>query len=306
MRNLTLEAIVPVTHDIPFLDELPGLAGRLSRVKVLYTDLDGTLLGRGASLLRDGEGNPTLVTAEAIVALNSAKATVVMTSGRNARQLREASRLMGWDDFIGELGCVRSRDRGARLTFETGDWPEGALMNGETPYEAILRVGALELLQERFPGRIEHHAPWHLDREATHVLRGNIPAVEAQGVLDGLPLPVTFVDNGVIHPPRHTLVGVDEVHAIHLVPTGSSKQRAIAADLAERGLGREEAMAIGDSAADVDMAQAVGLMVCVRNGLDDAVLRERARGRDDVCATRGSHGAGWAELATAWLRATEA
>jgi hydroxymethylpyrimidine pyrophosphatase-like HAD family hydrolase len=291
---------------IPLLSGDPATARALARARVLYTDVDGTLLGRGACLLADGAGAPNLDAATAIVALNRAALPVVICSGRNAKQLREITRLVGWPDFIGELGCVRSYDRGARLVYDTGDWPEGATLPGETPYEAIIRVGALSLLQEHFPGLIEYHDPWHLDREVTHVLRGNVPVPEAQAVLDTLPLPVTIIDNGIIHPPKHGLVGVTEVHAIHLAPTGTSKQRAVALDLAERGMSREDAIAIGDSAADVGMAEVVALLAVVANGLRDPVLLERARDHDNVVVTSASHGSGWAELATAWLAAARA
>ena len=291
---------------VPFIDTLPELRPRLAQARILYTDLDGTLLGRGASLLKDGAGRPSLDAAIAVTELNRAGLKVVICSGRNAKQLMEVSRMLGWDDFIAELGTVRNYARGARKVYDTGAWPEDATLDGETPYEAIVRVGALDRLREAFPGLIEYHDPWHLDREVTHVLRGNVPVAAAQTLLDQMPLPVSLVDNGIIHPPRHTLVGVDEVHAYHLVPAGVSKANAIVADLAERGLARDAAIAIGDSAADVAMADAVGLMVVVRNGLDDPVLAAHALERADgeVAATRGSHGAGWRELAEAWLDAT--
>ena len=53
---------------IPLLADIPAALDALSRVEVLYTDLDGTLLGPGGSLLVDGDGAPSAATAEAIVA----------------------------------------------------------------------------------------------------------------------------------------------------------------------------------------------------------------------------------------------
>jgi hydroxymethylpyrimidine pyrophosphatase-like HAD family hydrolase len=290
-------------HDIPHFSDVPGITERLAAAEVLYTDLDGTLLGRGASLVCDGDGSPSLDAATAVVAANRAGLRIVITSGRNAKQLTEVSRLLAWRDFIAELGCLRSYDRGSRRIWETGDWPAGALQGDETPYEAIERIGAVAMLMRLFPGRIEYHDPWHLDRQVTHILRGNVPVAEAQAALDTLALPVTIVDNGIIHPHIHTLHGVDEIHAIHLVPTGASKQRAIAADLADLGIGRDQAIAIGDSAADVGMADAVGLFVTVANGLDDDALTGVARSRDNIAATRGTRGAGWRELVDAWIAA---
>lgn len=285
------------------MDESEGLRERLARAEVLYTDLDGTLLGRGNSLLTDSQGRPTLDAAGAIVALNEAGLRVVITSGRGVKQLVEVARLLGWRDYIAELGTVRAYDRGSRIVYDVPGWPEDALRPGETPHEAITRAGALDVLREHFPGRIEEHDPWHREREVTHVLRGNVSLDEAQPLLDRLELPVALIDNGIIHPPKTSLVGVEEVHAFHLVPKGASKARAISLDLADHGMAADQALAIGDSHADIGMADAVGTMVVVANGLADPVLLAEAGERGDIVATRGSHGAGWRELAEAWLSA---
>ena len=268
-----------------YLDQAPDVLASLAHVEVLYTDLDGTLLGRGASVLRDDTGAPTLDTARAIVDVNIAGLTVVMVSGRNFIQLAEDSRLLGWTDFIGEVGALRSTGRERRVEYMLGDWPEDAVPEGITPYEAILEAGALDMLMTAFPGRIERHVPWDSDRVVTFILRGEVEIEEAQAVLDQIELPVQIVDNGVIHPVNHGLRGVEQIHAYHLVPKGTSKVRAIRYDLESRGLRPEQAAAIGDSRADLDMAEAVGVMVLVANGLDvpavrDAARRYPQRGRD--------------------------
>ena len=293
-------------HEIPFFDQLPDARERLARARILYTDLDGTLLGAGGSLLRDGAGTPTLDGATAVVEVNSAGLPVVITSGRNVKQLTEVSRLLGWRDFIAEVGTIRSYDNGARRIYDLGVWPDGALEAGETPFTAIERAGAVALLQARYPGLVEYHDPWHRDREVTHMLRGKLPIEEAQALLDTLPLPVTIVDNGIIRPLSHGLQAMPEIHAIHLVPSGASKERAIAADLAERGFTRDQALAIGDGTADIGMADAVGLMVCVRNGLDDPTLLAAAVRHTNIAATRGARGEGWRELVGAWIAARRA
>lgn len=287
------------------LDSHPLAPDALARASVLYTDLDGTLLGPGATLLADAAGRPWTGTADAVVALNEAGMTCVVCSGRNRWQLTEVSRMLGWDSFIAEVGCVIVPGRGEPPIYHTGSWGPDAMRDGETPYEAIARAGALDTLTRAFPGRIEEHAPWHLNREATHVLRGNVPLAEAQAALDTLSLPVRIVDNGIVHPPRHSLRGVDEVHAYHLIPDGVHKSDAIARDLARRGLSREDALAIGDSATDVEMADAVALGILVANALADERVLEAAAVRENVAVTRGARGEGWAEFAAAWLAAHE-
>jgi phosphoglycolate phosphatase len=292
-----------VPEPISFIDESPLAAEILGKAEILYTDLDGTLLGRGGCLLADHTGAPSLVAANAITRLNATGLPVVVCSGRNSKQLMELTRLVGWRDFMAELGSVRSYNRSERKVYDTGDWPPGVLLKGETPYDAIVRAGAVDLLEQEYPGFIEYHDPWHLDREVTHVLRGNVPLGEAQTLLDRIPLHIDLIDNGIIHPPKHTLREGIEIHAYHLVPRGVSKANAIAADLAERGFTPDQAIAVGDSAEDVGMAESVGLMVVVNNGLDDPVLVERASGQPYVVATRGRQGHGWRELADAWLAA---
>jgi phosphoglycolate phosphatase len=288
---------------IPLLSDSPAALEALSRVEIVYTDLDGTLLGRGGSLLVDGDGSPSTVTADAIVRVNAAGLTVVVTTGRNRIQCTEITRLLGWRGFIAELGAVVVPERGAEPIYATGDWPADAMLPGETPWQAIERVGAPRLLAECFPGRIEPHAPYHYNREATHLLRGCIDMPEAQAALDVLELPVRIVDNGVIHPIATGLVGVDEVHSYHLAPPGVRKVDAIVEDLARRGLTREQAASIGDAPADVEMADATAVCVLVGNALGHVGVAEAADSRANVYATTGHRGDGWAEFASAWLAA---
>jgi len=227
----------------------------------------------------------------------------VVTTGRNRLQCTEITRLLSWRGFIAELGAVVVTDRGAEPLYNTGDWPAHAMLPGETPWQAIERVGASRLLAERFAGRIEPHAPYHFNREATHLLRGNIDMPEAQAALDALELPVRIIDNGVIHPIATGLTGVDVVHSYHLAPPGIRKVDAIVQDLKRRGLSREQAASIGDAPADVEMADATGVCVLVGNALDHAGVSEAAQARDNVYATVKRRGEGWAEFASAWLAA---
>ena len=68
---------------------------RRRAVRCLYLDLDGTLLGRGASLLHDGEGNVTIDGVRAVQACLRADVEVVLMSGRRRAQVHEDARLLG-------------------------------------------------------------------------------------------------------------------------------------------------------------------------------------------------------------------
>jgi len=294
----------------PLLTESPEAVAALAHVDVLYTDLDGTLLAPGGVLLSDAAGEPSTTTADAVVALRRAGLTVVPISGRTRVQLTELARLLGWSDFLAEMGCVRVQGTGPgrTLSYNTGSWPEGLLGQGETPYDAIRDSGALVALQEAFPGRLEYHTPWHHNREATHLLRGCVSCAEAQAVLNTLTLPVEILDNGMVHPPAHGLACLEPIHAYHLVPAGTSKAQAIALDLAARGLTRNQAAAIGDSAADLSMSASVGITALVANAFDSPRLLEALplRAAEKVVRLEGERGDGWAEFAKAWLAARAA
>lgn len=290
-----------------FLDSSARHLAALARVKILYTDLDGTLLGPGGTLLVDGAGQPSTVTAEAVVSVNRAGLPVVIVSGRTRIQLLEIARVCGWNDFIAEAGAVRSRFDGhaRQLIFDTPCWPAGIPRRERSVFDEIRASGAFEALRAAFPGRIEHHDPWHLNRDASHVLRGCVPLDEAQAVLDTIELPVDLLDNGLVRRTTHGLTCEGPIHAYHIVPKGVSKRRAIALDLAERGLAPEEAAVIGDALTDLECARAVGLAVLVENALEQDGMAEALVEHDNAVIVRGKRGEGWAAFARLWLDALQ-
>ena len=293
-----------MAHEVPYLDESQGLRDALRSARLLYTDLDGTLIARGGCVLADADGEPSTRVAEAIVSAKKAGIRIVPVSGRGRLQLLELTRLLGWQDFIAEAGgvIVHGNGEGAQTIFNIGEWDEATLEPGQTPYEIIEDSGALEILAEVFPGRIEYHAPWHENREITHVLRGCVDRSRAQAVLDDVSPSIDFVDNGIVRN-RGKLRCVGEPHAYHLVPRGVSKAGAILADLARRGLGPQDAVAIGDSASDLGMAEAVGTLVLVGNAFDSTGVTTALETGSfaNVVRTAGQRGDGWAELINAWI-----
>lgn len=282
----------------------------LSRVRVLYTDLDGTLVAPGGSVLADAQANPSVTTAEAIVALNRAGLAVVPISGRGRAQAREVAQILGWSDYIAEAGgiIVHGTGLGSEVRLDCGTWAPDLLEEGVTPFDAINAVRATETLMEAFPGRIEPYAPWQMEREVSLLLRGCcFDLAEGQEVLDRLPLELDLVDNGMLRSYGTLTYREGSAHAYHVVPRGVSKARAIELDLAWRGLSRENAAAIGDSATDLQMADAVGVLALVANALQSpgVIAGLASVPRDNVWRTAGERGEGWAEFARTWLAAVE-
>jgi phosphoglycolate phosphatase len=223
-------------------------------IKCVYTDLDGTLLGRGASLFRTAEGEFTLLAARALEACHRVGVEVVIKSGRRRAQVMEDARLLGQSSYIFEVGSAMTID--GETTFLTGDLQP---RDGETVHDQIAATGAPDLLLSHYDGRLEYHAPFHLGREVSHVFRGLVDAREADELLaaEGHSA-LRLVDNGEIGPSTHTF---------HLIPAGVSKARAVAAHMRARGYQREECVAVGDSREDLEVAAAVGRMFLVANAV---------------------------------------
>lgn len=292
-------------HNHTYLNATLEHSDALERVRILYTDLDGTLLGPGGTLLVDGQGKPSINAAAAIVDVNKAGLPVVIISGRSRVQLTEVARVCGWNDFIAEAGAVLTHwdGKNREVTFDTPQWPAGVPARGRSVFDEIEASGAYEALRAAFPGRVEYHDPWHLHRDATLVLRGCLPLDEAQAVLDSLPLPLDLLDNGLVRRKNHGLSCDGPIHAYHVVPRGASKRRAIELDLAARGLLPRHAAMIGDSVTDLECSPTVGLTVLVENALECDGFAERMAQCDNAVLVRGKRGDGWASFARAWLSA---
>jgi phosphoglycolate phosphatase len=223
-------------------------------IRCVYTDLDGTLLGQGASLFRSAEGEFTLLAARALEACHRAGAEVVITSGRRRAQVMEDARLIGQSAYIFEVGSGLVIE--GETTFLTGDLQP---RDGESVHAQIAAGGAPDLLVSHYAGRLEPHAPFHRDREVSHLFRGSVDADEANELLAaeghaGLRL----VDNGEIGP---------ETHTFHLIPASVSKARAVAAHMRARGYAGEECVAVGDSREDLEVAEVVGRLFLVSNAV---------------------------------------
>ena len=223
-------------------------------VRCVYTDLDGTLLGRGASLFRTAEGEFTLLAARALEACHRAGVEVVIKSGRRRAQVMEDARLLGQTSYIFEVGAGLVVD--GEVTFLTGDFQP---REGQSVNEQIAATGAPELLLGRYEGRLEYHAPFHVGREVSHVFRGAVDLREANELLaaEGHSA-LRLVDNGEIAPGTHTF---------HLIPADVSKARAVAAHMRARGYARDECVAVGDSREDLEVAAVVGRLFLVANAV---------------------------------------
>ena len=251
----------------------------------VYTDLDGTLLGRGSSLVRDADGGFSLAQSRGLEACHRAGVEVVIMSGRREPQVHEAARLMGQTSYIYEAGCAFAID--GETTLLTGDQvpdEEG------TVYEMIEQRGIPKMLFEHYEGRV-----------LSHLFRGKVDVEDANRLLgeeghDDLRL----LDNGAIGREMPAVEG--PTHAYHLVPAIVSKANAVAAHARARGYEEADCIAVGDSVEDLEVAAAVGRFFVVANGPErDPGLRAALSGWDNVVVTDGAMGDGFYEAVVSTL-----
>ncbi len=274
----------------------------MSTVRCLYLDLDGTLLGRGASLLHDGEGNVTIDGVRAVQACLRAGVEVVLMSGRRRAQVMEDARLLGQSSYIYEAGACVVLD--GEEHWLTGDrWNIGQRPGELTIAEQIERSGAPELLLEHYSGRLEYHAPWHVEREVSHLFRGLVDAGEVDALLaERGHADLRLVDNGVVRTRSQALAELPYVRGYHLLPAGAAKAAAVALHRAARGYERGQTFAVGDSREDLACASEVDVFWLVANALErDPSMREALSGFGNVRVCGAGHGPGVYEAVVSTL-----
>jgi hydroxymethylpyrimidine pyrophosphatase-like HAD family hydrolase len=257
-------------------------------VRVLYADLDGTLLGPGGSLFRDVEHKPTNLGGRAIEACLRADVELVLMSGRGRSSLAEDARLFGQTSYIYEAGACVVLD--GEEHWLTGELQPG----GVSIHDQITATGAPALLLENYAGRLEYHDPWHANREVSHLFRGLIDAFEATALLNerGI-MGLRVVDNGAVHRRSPALAGLPSVRAYHLLPEAASKANGVAFHLRARAFERAESFAVGDSREDLSCAPHVGTFWLVANAVErDPSIRDAMAQYDNVRVAEASHGAG--------------
>ncbi|MBI5870880.1 MAG: HAD family phosphatase [Actinobacteria bacterium] len=266
---------------------------RAAPPRAIYTDLDGTMLGRHGSLFRTAKGEFTQAGALALGLCHERAVDLCLCSGRSVRLLREDARLLGVEKYIAEAGCVLVRDRGATIINNCQPYGE---REGLTVFEEIDHTGAPALLLDHFGPALAYHEPWYRDHSYSHLLRGHIDTKEASRLLKTAGRgDLRLVDNGIIED-RGYGMPVEELHAYHLVPRQAGKGSAIRLDLELSGISREEAVACGDSAQDLEMADEVRTLYLMANAAENhSGLKSMLAGYDNVVIVKASMVEGFSE-----------
>jgi HAD superfamily hydrolase (TIGR01484 family) len=270
--------------------------------RIVYTDLDGTMVGPRGSFWHTATRNLTDGPAAALVELHRAGVPLVLVSGRTYEQVIEAARIFAADGAIAELGATVGWDAGRNSHRMKGETPDE--FADRTPMAVMAELGVVDQLIAEHPGQLEWHAPWHTTHETDALLRGRVDPLAVDAWLAERDLGwLTMKDNGAIPATSRMTLDVDPLppHVFHLMPRGISKGAAIAWDLARRGLTADDAVAIGDSVSDLDMAPAVGRLWITANGAAVDGMRARIDAVPNVSVSDAAMGEGWAQAVRASL-----
>ncbi|MCZ7529950.1 MAG: HAD hydrolase family protein [Acidimicrobiia bacterium] len=267
--------------------------------RVLYTDIDGTLVGPGGNLLADSDGEPSDVAVAALLRAKAAGLEIVGLSGRAQLRMFELARLVGMRSWICELGGVRIYERGDETVLDTGAY------DGSIPLPEAL-AEARTALENHFD-TLEEHDPWNEGREVSVMVRGDCDVSEAERLLaeEGFGW-AGVTDNGVLPRSVPTLPDVERVRIYHVAPRGLSKRNGIVADQRHRGLDPNDCAVVGDAASDLECAEVVGRCFIVANALrKDPQLAERVGDVPNVTVTARGHGSGFAEAVDTLIAAPD-
>ena len=262
-----------------------------TQIRVLYVDVDGTLVGPGGNLFLDGGHRFHLETAEAIGLAREAGLELVPLSGRARGSMGTLARLIGSASYIAELGAIRVYDHGTRVVLDQGAF------GGDGPAVDELRRAA-EGLVDRHAGRLEEHSPWNAARSTSFMVRGQLDLADARAWLESEGFAwADCVDNGVIPRMFETLADLDVVRVYHLTPKGVSKRAGVAADQVERGVDPSACAVIGDSHADLECHTDAGRVFIVANALDkDPELAPAVERVPNAEVTTRGYGLGFADV----------
>ncbi|NLB01406.1 MAG: phosphoglycolate phosphatase [Methanomicrobiales archaeon] len=198
-------------------------------LKALVTDIDGTITDRRRRI------NTAAI--EAIRTLLDAGIEVVLASGNTVCFMDGLCKMVGTDGtIIAENGGVYRRRFSGTLRI---------------PGDRAVCLAAFEVLRDHFARKgVELELYSERYRFADVAFARNIDPAEARAVIRDHDLPARVLDTGF---------------AIHLQAPGINKGTALMGLAREMGISPGDMLAIGDSENDIEMLEAAGIGVAVRN-----------------------------------------
>lgn len=225
------------------------IRNKIKKIRVIYSDVDGTFVHNGC-LFCNKKGY-TMKNAEAIFSLLTAGVDIVMTSGREKEKLKDTARILGFQNYIANLGIEIVYNQGKKVINNYGiDVP-----NPKSLKSWIESSGVTDTIFKKFPNQALFYKPWS-DILRTHLLLiGELNINDLTDFMEKNYPKLRIIDNGAVPPYEN----FNHPHAYHIVPKNVGKKAAVQIDKKERGLKRENLIGIGDSMEDVTIADEVAV-----------------------------------------------
>jgi HAD superfamily hydrolase (TIGR01484 family) len=262
-------------------------------LKVIYTDLDGTLLNDRGCLIKDSENSFFYDNVKLLSKADKNGWDIVLVSGRSRDQLRTNAMLMGLKNYISELGCEIVYDLGKEVhaTFNTENFNYEITKGGKD------LVKIISIFKEAFPGKIESLIEWSMGRNYNALFVGEINLGRANMLLkeNGYE-ELVLADNG-FSKMFDTGLDVKHLKIYNLIPKDVDKSSGIRIDKIIRKISSINCIALGDSVEDLKMAKEVGAFFLMRDSLEkNPQIQDLLINYDNIYITEEKMNRGWAEI----------
>lgn len=276
-----------------FQDNKKEIKENLKDLKVIYSDLDGTLLNDRGCIIKDYKNDYYFEAVRLLPLAAEKNWDVVLVSGRNKFQLRYNAQMIGLKNYIAELGAELVYDLGeeVHVTFDSRK------ENYDLTYGGKDLIRIIELFKKNFPGKIESRMDWSRYRSYNVLFFGEINLEKANKLLkDEGYKGLVLVDNGFSSLINLEL-GIEKLHIYNLMPFGVNKASGIKLDKKIRNLDTKNCIALGDSLEDLKMADEVKYFFLVQNALEHKeVMLDELRKHNNVFVTNNVMNKGWVEV----------
>ncbi len=265
----------------------------LKDLKVIYSDLDGTLFNDRGCIIQDKKGDYYLEAVKLLPGISKKNWDVVLVSGRNKYQLRYNAQMIGLKNYIAELGSELIYDLGKEV-YPTFDRKK---MGYDFTYKGKDLIKIIGLFKTGFPDKIESKIEWSMYRSYNVLFFGEIDLDAANMLLKSKGYgDLVMVDNGYSLLEDLDL-NIERLHIYNLMPSGVDKSNGIKLDKKIRKLSSDNCIALGDSLEDLKMAGEVKYFFLMKNSFEDKEAIMVALSKyDNIFVTEGVMNKGWAEI----------
>ncbi|MHB1347254.1 MAG: HAD family hydrolase [Candidatus Humimicrobiaceae bacterium] len=276
-----------------FNDYKKQIKQNIGDIKVVYTDMDGTILNNKGCLIMDGEDNYFMGALEQLKKLSSKNIDVVLVSGRNKMQLKYNAQMMNLKNYITEIGSELVYDLGreVHLTYDKSKLKYDFASLGPDLDKLA------DMLKKAFPMQIEYKAEWNRYRSTNILLLGEVDLEKANRLLEenGYGEHV-LINNGLtsLYP---TTLNLKKMYFYNLVPKGVDKSSGVRLDKKIRHFSSENCIALGDSLEDLKIAKEVSYFFLMNNNFheEEDILKALPE-YENVFISEKSMNKGWAEV----------